>query len=180
MEGLQKLLETQRQMTFEDLIVRLRIKEDNKAAEKRSRGNSTISGVNFVEENPTKLKKRKKASGPKSNPPKKKFNGNCFNCGKHGHRANECRGPKKDKKKKDQANLAESKGEMDDLCAMLSECNLVGNPSEWLIDSGASCHVCADKELFSSDTPTLADEKLCMANSVVAKVKRTCFYSCFD
>ena len=78
-------------MTVEDLIVRLRIEEDNKAAEKRSRGNSAISGVNFVEEDSTKLKKRKKASGPKSNPPKKKFNENCFNCGKHGHRAIECR-----------------------------------------------------------------------------------------
>ena len=162
-----------KEMTVEDLIVRLRIEEDNKAAEKRSRGNSAISGVNFVEEDPTKLKKRKKASGPKSNPPKKKFNGNCFNCGKHGHRANECRGPKKDKKKKDQANLAESKGEMDDLCAMLSECNLVGNPREWWIDSGASCHVCANKELFSSYTPELTDEKLFMANSVVAKVEGT-------
>ena len=58
-------------MIVEDLIVRLKIEEDNKAAEKMSRGNSAISGVNFVEEDPTKLKKRKKASGPKSNPPKK-------------------------------------------------------------------------------------------------------------
>ena len=40
-------------MIVEDLIVRLRIEEDNKAAEKRSRGNSTIVGVNFVEEDPT-------------------------------------------------------------------------------------------------------------------------------
>ena len=32
-----------KEMTIEDLIVRLRIEEDNKAAQKRSRGNSTIS-----------------------------------------------------------------------------------------------------------------------------------------
>ena len=89
-----------REMTVEDLIVRLRIKEDNKAAEKRSCGNSDISGVNFVEEDPTKLKKRKKSSDPKSNPPNKKFNGSYFNCGKRGRRATECRGPKKDKKKR--------------------------------------------------------------------------------
>ena len=49
-----------KEMTIEDLIVRLRIEEDNKAAEKRSRGNSAISGVNFVEEDPTKLKKERK------------------------------------------------------------------------------------------------------------------------
>jgi len=30
-----------KEMSLEDLIVRLRIEEDNKAAEKRSRGNST-------------------------------------------------------------------------------------------------------------------------------------------
>ncbi|XP_049354726.1 uncharacterized protein LOC125819306 [Solanum verrucosum] len=107
-----------------------------------------------------------------SNPPKKKFNGSCFNCGKRVHRATEFRGPKKDKKK-DQANLVESKGNMDDLCSMLSECNLVGNPREWWIDSGASCHVCGKKELFSSYTPAPTNEKLFMANSVVAKVEGT-------
>ncbi|XP_069143375.1 uncharacterized protein [Solanum lycopersicum] len=90
-----------REITVEDLTVRLRIEEDNKLAEKSSLGNSTISGVNFVEEDPIKLKKRKKASCPKSNPPKNKFNGNCFNCGKHGCRSTECRGPKKEYKNKD-------------------------------------------------------------------------------
>ncbi|XP_049349458.1 uncharacterized protein LOC125814031 [Solanum verrucosum] len=118
------------------------------------------------------LMKRKEAIGPKSNPPKKKFNGSCFNCGKRGHRATECRGPKKDKKK-DQANLDESKGEMDDLCAMLSQCNLVRNPSERWIYFGASCHGCANKELFSSYTPAPTDEKLFMANSIVTKVEGT-------
>ena len=47
---------------------------------------------------------------------------------------------------------------MDDLCAMLSECNLVGKAREWWIDSGASCHASANKELFSSNTPALTDE----------------------
>ena len=47
-----------KEMIVEDLIVRLKIEEDNKAAEKSSRGNSAISGVNFVEEDPTKLKKK--------------------------------------------------------------------------------------------------------------------------
>ncbi|XP_049390262.1 uncharacterized protein LOC125854722 [Solanum stenotomum] len=56
---------------------------------------------------------------------------------------------------------------------MLSECNLVGNPREWWIDYGTSCHVCANKELFASYTPTPADEKLFMANSATAKVEVT-------
>ncbi|TMX02050.1 hypothetical protein EJD97_022798 [Solanum chilense] len=44
-----------------------------------------------------------------------------FNCEKRGHKATECWGPKKDKKENDKKNLVEYKGEMDDLCAMISE-----------------------------------------------------------
>ena len=57
---------------------------------------------------PIKSKKRKKASGIKSNHPRKKFNEKSFNYGKCGYGATEYQVPKKDKKK-DQANLAESK-----------------------------------------------------------------------
>ncbi|XP_019231428.1 PREDICTED: uncharacterized protein LOC109212255 [Nicotiana attenuata] len=98
-----------KEMTLEDLIIHLRIEHDNKAAEKKSRGNSTIMGANIV-----------------------------------GHKAAKCRTPKKDKKKS-QANMIEKNDEIDDLRAMLSECNLVGNLREWRIDSGATRHVCANK-----------------------------------
>ncbi|XP_070029692.1 uncharacterized protein [Nicotiana sylvestris] len=64
-----------KEMTLEDLIIRLRIEEDNKNAEKKSRGNSTIIRANIVEEAPQN-KKRKNASGPKNYPRKKKFKGN--------------------------------------------------------------------------------------------------------
>ncbi|XP_070003221.1 uncharacterized protein [Nicotiana sylvestris] len=101
-----------KEMTLEDLIVRLRIEEDNKNAEKKSRGNSTIMGANVVEEAPQN-KKRKKASGPKNYPSKKKFKGNCHNCRRSGHKAVDCRAPKNDKKKKKQANMVED--EMEDL-----------------------------------------------------------------
>ncbi|XP_075098234.1 uncharacterized protein LOC107806727 isoform X1 [Nicotiana tabacum] len=60
-----------KEMSLKDLIVRLRIEEDNKAAEKRGRENSTIMRANIIEEN----KKRKKSSGPKYNPSKKRFSG---------------------------------------------------------------------------------------------------------
>ncbi|XP_075095033.1 uncharacterized protein LOC142173345 [Nicotiana tabacum] len=133
-----------KEMSLEDLIVRLRIEEDNKAAEKKGRGNSTIMGANIVED-----RKRKKAYGPKSNPSKKRFNGNCYNCGKAGHRSADCHAPKKDKKK-GQANMVKKHEDVDDLCTMLSECNLVGNPKEWWIDSGATRHVCAVREAFAT------------------------------
>ena len=39
-----------KEMTVEELIVRLRIEEDNKAIERRSKGNSTINGAHIVED----------------------------------------------------------------------------------------------------------------------------------
>nr|XP_016453058.1 PREDICTED: uncharacterized protein LOC107777526 [Nicotiana tabacum] len=158
-------------MTLEYLIVRLRIEENNKAAEKKSRENLTIMGANIVEEASTS-KKRKKSSGPKNYPSKMKFKGNCHNYGKVGHKATECRAPKKDKKNS-QGNMIEKNDEIDDLYAILSECSLVGNPREWWIDSGATRHVCANKELFTSYAPAGPDEIFFTANSATAKIEGT-------
>ncbi|XP_059295549.1 uncharacterized protein LOC132048883 [Lycium ferocissimum] len=63
------------------------IEEDNQAAEKKSRGNSTIMGANFIEEAAPHNKKRKKSSGQRKKQNKKKFKGNCYNCGKARHKA---------------------------------------------------------------------------------------------
>ncbi|XP_060186796.1 uncharacterized protein LOC132616199 [Lycium barbarum] len=99
------------------------IEEDNKTAEKRYRKSSPIEGASVVEDvAPKKNNKRKRRSGKEKYPNKKKFKGNCYNCGKAGHKAPDCRAPKKDKEKnKGQANMVE---DVDDLCAMLYECNL--------------------------------------------------------
>ncbi|XP_019246492.1 PREDICTED: uncharacterized protein LOC109226148 [Nicotiana attenuata] len=77
-----------KEMTFEDLVVRLGIEEDNKAAEKKPRGNSKIMGANII----------------------------------------------------------------------------------WWIDSGATRHVCANKELFTSYAPAGPDGTIFMANSATAKI----------
>ncbi|PHT99360.1 hypothetical protein BC332_31703 [Capsicum chinense] len=63
-----------KEMTVEDLIVRLRIEEDNKDAERRSKGNSTINGAHIVEDDQNNSKKRKKDEQG-SNQPKKKVQG---------------------------------------------------------------------------------------------------------
>ena len=54
-------------------MIRLKTEEDNKNAEKKSLKSSTITGVNIVEEAPTKDKKRKKSNGQKSEQATKKF-----------------------------------------------------------------------------------------------------------
>ncbi|PHT34686.1 putative mediator of RNA polymerase II transcription subunit 37c [Capsicum baccatum] len=131
-----------KEMTVEDLIVRLRIEQNNKAAEKRSKENYTINGAHIVEDDQNNSKKRKKVEH-RSNQPKKKFKGKCFNCGKIGHKPTDC------------------------------QCNLVENPRKWWIDSGATRHVCANKELFSMFAPSQVEEMIYMANSATAKEEGT-------
>ncbi|XP_070054039.1 uncharacterized protein [Nicotiana tomentosiformis] len=129
-----------KEMKLEDLVIRLEIEEDNKTAEKKSRRNSMIMGANIVEETAPKSKKRKRSSGLTKEQNKKKFKGSCYNYGKTSHKAPNCRLPKKDKKK-GHANIVEKNDDIDDLRAMLLECNLVGNSKEWWIDYGATRHV---------------------------------------
>ncbi|XP_009792737.2 uncharacterized protein [Nicotiana sylvestris] len=132
-------------MKLEDLLIRLKIEEDNKTAEKKSHGNSTIMGANIIEETAPKRKKRKRSSRQTNEQNKKKFKGSCYNCGKFGHKSPDCHLPKKDNKK-GQANIVEKNEDIDDLCAILSECNLVGNSNEWWIDSRATRHVVLSKK----------------------------------
>ena len=61
----------------------------------------------------------------------------------------------------------------DDLCAMILECNLVGNPKEWFLDSGATRHICSAKEAFATYTPVEYDEDLFMGNTATARIART-------
>ncbi|PHT67156.1 hypothetical protein T459_31581 [Capsicum annuum] len=138
---------------------------------RRLKGNSTINRAHIVEDDQNNSKKRKKVEHG-SNQPKKKFKGKCFNCDKIDHKSTEYQALKKGKKKYQEIML-ESNKERNDLCAMFSECNLVGNPREWWMDSGDTRHVCANKELFSSFALAQAEEMIYMANSATAKVEGT-------
>ncbi|PHT67703.1 hypothetical protein T459_27190 [Capsicum annuum] len=69
--------------------------------------------------------------------------------------------------------MAESKKEVDNLCTMLSECKLVGNPQKWWMDSGATRYVYANKELFAIFSLAQGEEKIYMANSATAKIEGT-------
>ena len=64
-------------------------------------------------------------------------------------------------------------GDADDLCAMRSECNLVGNPKEWFLDSGATRHICSAKEAFATYTPAEYNEDLFMGNTTIARIAGT-------
>ncbi|VFQ62059.1 unnamed protein product [Cuscuta campestris] len=122
-----------KEMTLEQLLVRLRIHEEGLTHEKKV----VVAKVNVVEHPPKegsskgpKPNKDKKKIGPKGGVAKPKFAGKCFNCGIMGHRSSECRKkPQKKKQKKEEALCSEL--DAMDLCAVVTEVNLVGsNPKE--------------------------------------------------
>ena len=102
-----------KEMTIEDLVARLRIKEDNKMALKRTLV-ETSPKTNMVEHaqssrgfkgnkghrhNP-KSKNKGVDLGPRKGGVKKKFGpfkGKCYNCHEAGHKAEQCTKPKRDK-----------------------------------------------------------------------------------
>ena len=148
-----------KEMRLEDLIVRLRIEEDNPASEKKAGNGFMESKANVVEQGQTSHnhKKRKhNGNGPKQGP-MKKFQGKCNVCNKQGHRANVT--------------------EVDDvsdmkLSAVVSEVNFIGsNTKEWWVDTGATHHVFSDKKMFSSYQNIDNGEQLFMGNSSSSNVE---------
>ncbi|XP_070021873.1 uncharacterized protein [Nicotiana sylvestris] len=126
-----------KEMKLEDLVIRLKIEEDNKTVEKKSRGNSTIWELISLRRMLPKVGRGRDLLDKPRSITKKKIKGNCYNCRKIGHKSPDCRLSKKDNKK-GQVNIMEKNDDIDDLCVVLSECNLVGNLNEWWIDFGAT------------------------------------------
>ena len=167
-------------MRLEDLIVRLRREEDNRASEKKEGKAIMESKVNVVEQGQTShnYKKRKhNGNGPKQGPTKE-FQGKCYVCNKQGHRAKDCHS-RKDQgnptKKRPQGNVTEVDGLLGDvsdmnLSAVVSEVNFIGsNTKEWWVDTEATRHVCSDKKMFSSYHSIDNGEQLFMGNSSSSK-----------
>ena len=74
-----------KETSIEDLIIRLRIEEDNRGSEKKEAHNPSEAKANFVEHGQgSKFKKsNNKGKGTKGGVSKKlKFQGKCFNCWK--------------------------------------------------------------------------------------------------
>ncbi|KAM2422377.1 hypothetical protein ACFXTH_028601 [Malus domestica] len=150
-----------KEMTLEDLIVRLKIEEDNRKNEK-GLVSSMEAKANVVEGSSSKQmpkfqKTKKKEShfipGAKGKD-FKKIKGSCWVCGKQCHRAQEChhrrdQGPG-NQGNNNRANLIQNN--VDALAAMISEINLVSDHADWWIDTGATRHVCGDKKICSIRT----------------------------
>ena len=165
-------------MKLEELIVRLRIEEDNRKSERRVAGGQGMHAKeNIVEQGQgSRFNKKRKFYGKSFKQGfqegNKKFKGKCYTFGNEGHRAKDCR-HRRDRAGKGHANMAEEFHLSDGIgdirlsCVVMSEINLVGIPKEWWVDTGATCHVCCDKKMFS--TYKECGEQLFMGNSSIAK-----------
>ncbi|GJV26673.1 retrovirus-related pol polyprotein from transposon TNT 1-94 [Tanacetum coccineum] len=178
-------------MSVKDLVVRLRIDEENRLAQKDTYTPDSAM-ANLVEHagsssrsNPKgkgkdKRKNDKKSKGkseylaPKAGIVKQKFHGICYNCNQPGHRAANCKMSKRVNPR--QANMVNDDVDiiamMSDVCAMIFIVNLVGtNHGGWWIDIGATRHVFAGKSMFHSFRAVDNGHKLYMGNSATADIK---------
>ena len=53
--------------------------------------------------------------------------------------------------------------------AMITEIHLIGGSEGWWVDTGASCHVCHDRAMFSTYT-AVEDQKVLLGDSHTTKV----------
>ena len=135
------------------------------------------SNANLVQDNSHQSKYNKKPfpNGTNKNDYKpkpknfKKKKRNCFVCGQPGHHAPKCKkGVKDNNSPKPNANLVEGD---EIIVAVLSQINLITDVKNWVIDSGATRHICADKDAFVSYSSVGNEEELVyLGDSRTAKV----------
>ncbi|KZV48684.1 hypothetical protein F511_26132 [Dorcoceras hygrometricum] len=164
-------------MNVEELIVRLRIEEDNRNSE-RSFFTPNVDKANVVEHGDKYNAKRKPRPsgkdsklGARKDTFKKKFVEKCYNCDGMGHKASDCKKPKRAREANTVDDISHDVSNIN-LCAVVSEVYLIGsNPREWWIDTGATRQVCSDKEMFATLHEFENGEKLYMRNSATSEIK---------
>ena len=162
-------------MSTEDLILRLRVEEDHRRGDSAEGVKANvIEGVTTTKPKFQKFKGKKitnkfnKPFAPKGKD-FKKIKGSCWVCGKLGHKAQDCRHRKDGNNiHTNQANINEVD---ENLVAVVSEINMVSDVKGWWVDTGATRHICGDKNLFSEYKQISDGEKLYMGNSSTSKVE---------
>nr|ABI34399.1 Polyprotein, putative [Solanum demissum] len=139
-----------KEMKLEDLVIRLKIEEDNKPP-KRS----------LIRKLLPKARRERSLTDISENRPRRNS------------RAIVTTVDKDKDKGKSQANIMKEMENADDLCAIISECNLVENLKEWFLDSGVTRHICSAKEAFATYSPAEFDEDLFLGNTTTTRIVGT-------
>ncbi|KAJ9546855.1 hypothetical protein OSB04_019398 [Centaurea solstitialis] len=181
------------EMTFDQLVLKLRVEEDNRKTETDG-GTSLDPNANMVTGNTSKekfnnerfLKSKGKFPAmkhgfnakhppPPNKRPFKKQTTHCWVCGKGGQKAKDCRfkrnqgngGGNGGAGPSNQANIADTENRF----IGVIEANMTTNNVDWWLDTGASRHICNSQSLFSTYTKVHNDEPMFMGNATTSKVE---------
>ncbi|XP_016450228.1 uncharacterized protein LOC107775070 [Nicotiana tabacum] len=161
----------QKNFTIEEIVTHILIEDSNRKESAKAR--MTALKANLVQNSNNNRKRyENKSQGCKpKNPNLKRKKGSCFVCGKPSHHASRCKYRERNDKEKTNthtANLAEG---CDIIAAVISQVNIVAHAKEWVIDSGATRYIYANREAFSSYTPLEDDkEEVYLGDSCTTKV----------
>nr|GEX43882.1 BTB/POZ domain-containing protein NPY2 [Tanacetum cinerariifolium] len=174
-------------MSFEHLVLKIHVEEDNKMNEKAD-PNSIEPNANMEGESSSKSKSNHKNKGKNggsrhkySNDGKKDYtqqkNNNfkkvyhCWVCGKPQHKAKDCRhkkeyGGRNSRGNSNQANHVESPKEF----AGVIQSFLTTNDVDWWFDSGATKHICNSRRTFVSNQKVNESEPMFIGNETASKI----------
>ncbi|GJT37510.1 zinc finger, CCHC-type containing protein [Tanacetum coccineum] len=183
-----KLMQTSEDFTLDQIQKHLQIEEETRIREKNLNGASS-SKVNYVDlgtNNKGNDKKRKGTwNSSKDNKKDKKPLSEvvCYKCGKKGHIKRYCKNPKKknhNSNKKDESANAVEQVDTTDRTAMVSEMNIrmiqelhmasVTTTDDWWYDSGATTHVCNNRDLFKTYKETEDGYEVMMGDNHTSNV----------
>ncbi|XP_071939234.1 uncharacterized protein [Coffea arabica] len=151
--------------TMDELVKHILIEDSNKRELRATKAKEMAYKANLVQSNNKRYANKSQNYKPKNfnvkpnNPNFKKKKGNCFYCGKPGHYAVQCRHNKGDRANGNPPKVHLTEGD-DIIAAVISQVNIAANVKEWVVDSGATRHICANREAFSSYTPIGDDEEV--------------------
>ncbi|XP_022148559.1 uncharacterized protein LOC111017193 [Momordica charantia] len=155
-----------KELSMENLTVKLRIEEDNRKEDKEpQKFEAKAHIVEASRRHPKKNQSKTKNFGPR-NDANKRIRAICWVCGKSGHIAANGR-HKKGQSSNNQANNMED----DNLISAISEVNMASDTKGWWIDTDATKHVCGDKSLFTTYEKLDDSDKLYMGNASTASVE---------
>ncbi|GJW27081.1 DNA polymerase zeta catalytic subunit-like protein [Tanacetum coccineum] len=176
-------------MSFEQLVLKIHVEEDNKMNEKAD-ANSIEPNANMDGESSSKPKSNHKNKGKnggsghkyskdgkkdytqqKNNNFKKVYQ--CWVCGKPRHKAKDCRHKKEyeggnSRGNSNQANHVESPKEF----ARVIQSFLTTNAIDWRFDTGATKHICNSRRMFASNQKVNEPEPMFMGNITTSKIER--------
>ncbi|GJY55669.1 zinc finger, CCHC-type containing protein, partial [Tanacetum coccineum] len=183
-----KLMHTSEDFTLDQIQKHLRIKEETHIREKNLNDASGFK-VNYVDSGKNNKGNNKKRKGTwnssKNNKKDKKPLSEvvCYQCGEKGHIKRYCKNPKKknqnSNRKDESANIVEQV-DTTEITAMVSEMNIgmiqelhmasVTTTDDWWYDSGATTHVCNNRDLFKTYKETADGHEVMMGDNHTSKV----------